>query len=93
MNGELASLDLRIAVPSVAVPVLFVLGRYDRVTDPLLAEAYLAQLAAPRKHLVLVRGVRAQRAVRRARSVQRDRVGVLALEEPRPRTEIRQARR
>jgi len=52
MNDEIGALDLRSAVPRVTVPVLFVLGRYDRVTDPSLARAYLAQLVAPRKCLV-----------------------------------------
>jgi pimeloyl-ACP methyl ester carboxylesterase len=56
MNGELGALDLRVAVRTVNVPLLLMLGRHDRVTDPALAQAYFAALAAPRKCLIWCEG-------------------------------------
>jgi hypothetical protein len=55
-DAELKTLDLRSAVSSVTVPVLFALGRYDRVTESSLAEDYLAGLSAPSKCLVWFEG-------------------------------------
>jgi pimeloyl-ACP methyl ester carboxylesterase len=52
MNQELLDLDLTRSVPSVDVPVLFLLGRHDRHADARIAEAYLARLAAPIKRVV-----------------------------------------
>ncbi len=51
MNDELLKLDLRERVPSVQVPVIFMLGRYDRQVDLRLAAAYFKHLAAPEKRL------------------------------------------
>jgi pimeloyl-ACP methyl ester carboxylesterase len=52
MNEELLGLDLARSVPSIDVPVVFFLGRYDRHTDAKLAAVYLARLRAPGKRLV-----------------------------------------
>jgi proline iminopeptidase len=52
MNEELLSLDLSRSVPSLDVPVLFFLGRYDRHTDAKLAASYFETLRAPVKRLV-----------------------------------------
>lgn len=52
MNDELLRLDLPTQVPSVDVPVHFLLGRYDRQVDSRLAAAYFERLQAPRKTLV-----------------------------------------
>jgi proline iminopeptidase len=52
MNEELLCLDLSRSVPSVDVPVLFFLGRYDRHTDAKLAGNYFETLHAPAKRLV-----------------------------------------
>jgi pimeloyl-ACP methyl ester carboxylesterase len=51
MHEELLGLDLSRSVPSVEVPVVFVLGRHDRHVDAALAEAYLERLAAPSRQL------------------------------------------
>lgn len=51
MNDELLKLDLRGRVPSVQVPVIFMLGRYDRQVDSRLAAAYFKNLVAPEKRL------------------------------------------
>ena len=51
MNDELLKLDLRARVPSVQVPVIFMLGRYDRQVDSRLAAAFLKDLVAPEKRL------------------------------------------
>ncbi|MFZ3180063.1 MAG: alpha/beta hydrolase [Methylocystis silviterrae] len=52
MNDEILGLDLRQSVPSVDVPVVFMLGRYDRQLDSRIAFAYFEQIRAPRKSLV-----------------------------------------
>ena len=52
MNEELLGLDLARSIPSVDVPVLFFLGRYDRHADGKLAATYFATLCAPVKRLV-----------------------------------------
>jgi pimeloyl-ACP methyl ester carboxylesterase len=51
MNDELLKLDLRERVQSVEVPVIFMLGRYDRQVDSCLASDYFEQLSAPEKRL------------------------------------------
>ncbi len=51
MNDELLELDLRERVKSVEVPVVFMLGRYDRQVDSCLAAEYFEQLSAPAKRL------------------------------------------
>jgi len=51
MNDELLKLDLREQVKSVDVPVIFMLGRYDRQVDSRLAAEYFEQLSAPAKQL------------------------------------------
>lgn len=52
MNDELLSLDLRRSVPSVRVPVVFMLGRYDRQLDARIAADYFEKLKARRKSLI-----------------------------------------
>jgi pimeloyl-ACP methyl ester carboxylesterase len=52
MHAERAGLDLRRSVTSVAMPVLFLLGRHDRHADATLAARYFDDLAAPAKRLV-----------------------------------------
>lgn len=52
MESELLELDLTDAVPSVDVPVFFLLGRHDRHVDARLAERYLERLGAPAKQLI-----------------------------------------
>jgi pimeloyl-ACP methyl ester carboxylesterase len=52
MHAELQGLDLGQSVPSVDVPVGFLLGRYDRHVDAKLAAAYLEALHAPSKKLI-----------------------------------------
>jgi proline iminopeptidase len=52
MMPELLTIDLRTAVPSLQVPVLFALGRHDRQVDARLAADYFAELAAPSRQLV-----------------------------------------
>ena len=49
---EFSRLDLTKRVPAVGVPVIFVLGRHDRVTPSSLAAEYLAAMRAPAKRLV-----------------------------------------
>ncbi len=49
---ELARFDLTKAVPSIEVPVTFILGRHDERTWAPLAERYLEQLDAPGKRLL-----------------------------------------
>jgi len=51
MNDELLQLDLRTQVKSVDVPVVFMLGRYDRQVESCLAAEYFEQLSAPAKRL------------------------------------------
>lgn len=51
MHEELLMLDLRNRVPAVDVPVIFMLGRYDRQVDSALAAEYFEQLSAPVKRL------------------------------------------
>lgn len=52
MNDELLSLDLTRSVPSIDVPVLFFLGRYDRHADAGVAAAYINELKAAMKRLI-----------------------------------------
>lgn len=52
MHDELLALDLHRVVPSVGVPVIFMLGKYDRQIDTRLATAYFDRLAAPEKKLI-----------------------------------------
>jgi pimeloyl-ACP methyl ester carboxylesterase len=52
MAGALLDLDLFQSVPSVTVPVFFLLGRYDRHVDARLSARYLEQLEAPSKQLI-----------------------------------------
>jgi proline iminopeptidase len=52
MNQELLSLDLTHSVPSLEVPIVFFLGRYDRHVDARIAHAYLKGLRAPIKRVV-----------------------------------------
>jgi len=52
MNRELLALDLRERVPRLEVPVVFMLGRYDRHVDADVAARYYEQLAASQKALV-----------------------------------------
>jgi pimeloyl-ACP methyl ester carboxylesterase len=49
MRQELLGLDLTRSVPTVQVPVLFCLGRYDHHLDARIAAAYFAALRAPIK--------------------------------------------
>ena len=51
MNAELLSVDLSRSAPTVDVPVLFFLGRYDRHADAKLAAAYSETLHAPVKRV------------------------------------------
>ena len=52
MYEELLGLDLLESVPSVDVPVFFLLGRYDRRVDARLAARYLERLRAPSKKVI-----------------------------------------
>lgn len=52
MHDELLRLDLRSAVPSLQIPVVFFLGRYDRHVDASIGASYFAHLSAPAKRLV-----------------------------------------
>jgi pimeloyl-ACP methyl ester carboxylesterase len=52
MNDELLGLNLAESVPSVDVPVIFLLGRYDRHVDAALAAEYFTRLRAPAARLV-----------------------------------------
>ncbi|MFO0700597.1 MAG: alpha/beta hydrolase [Nitrospira sp.] len=52
MMPELLRLDLERTVPRVEVPVVFMLGRYDRQVDSVIAARYFDTLQAPRKELV-----------------------------------------
>jgi pimeloyl-ACP methyl ester carboxylesterase len=52
MHAELQGLDLTESVASVDVPVIFLLGRFDRHVDARIAAAYLEGLRAPAKRLV-----------------------------------------
>jgi len=52
MNAELLSLDLSRSVPTVDVPVVFLLGRYDQHTNAKLATTYFESLHAPVKRLL-----------------------------------------
>jgi pimeloyl-ACP methyl ester carboxylesterase len=56
MYEELLGLDLSQSVPSVDVPVFFLLGRYDRRVDARLAARYLESLRAPSKKLIWFEG-------------------------------------
>ena len=49
MGDELLGVDLAQSVPRVDVPVLFLLGRHDRLVDARIAARYLAGLRAPFK--------------------------------------------
>jgi pimeloyl-ACP methyl ester carboxylesterase len=52
MHEELDALDLRASVPSVAVPVVFALGRHDRHVSAEIAARYFETLRAPAKRLL-----------------------------------------
>ena len=52
MHDELRGLDLAQSVPSVDVPVLFLLGRHDRHVDSRIAARYLEVLDAPSKRII-----------------------------------------
>jgi proline iminopeptidase len=52
MNAELLSLDLIRSVSTVDVPILLLVGRYDRCTNARLAAAYFETLHAPVKRLL-----------------------------------------
>ena len=52
MHDELLGLDLARSVPSVDVPVLFLLGRHDRHVDSRIAARYLEVLDAPSKRVI-----------------------------------------
>lgn len=52
MTEALLALDLRREVPSVDVPVVFMLGRHDRQLDARLAATYFDQIRSPRKSLI-----------------------------------------
>jgi proline iminopeptidase len=52
MNDELLTLHLAERVPTLDVPVFFILGRYDRHADSLIAAQYLESLQAPVKRVV-----------------------------------------
>jgi pimeloyl-ACP methyl ester carboxylesterase len=52
MAKELYGLDMRRDAPSVAVPVVFMLGRYDRHVEANQAAAYFQALEAPSKRLM-----------------------------------------
>lgn len=52
MHDELLALDLREEVPRVNVPVIFMIGRFDRQLDAQLAKAYFDDLDAPSKQII-----------------------------------------
>jgi len=52
MEKEINALDLARTVRSVKVPVVFMLGRYDRQLDASQAADYFEALLAPEKKLV-----------------------------------------
>jgi pimeloyl-ACP methyl ester carboxylesterase len=52
MNAEILTLDLRRSVAAVEVPVVFMLGHYDRQLDAHLAATYFDTLRAPAKSLI-----------------------------------------
>jgi proline iminopeptidase len=52
MEAESLEIDLPRSAPSVAIPVIFMLGRHDRQADSRLAADYFAALAAPHKELI-----------------------------------------
>jgi proline iminopeptidase len=52
MHAELEALDLSRSVPALEVPVIFLLGRYDRHVSAGVASDYFAVLRAPGKRPV-----------------------------------------
>jgi pimeloyl-ACP methyl ester carboxylesterase len=56
MADELIALDLSQSVPSVAVPVFFLLGRHDRHVEAKIAARYFESLRAPAKELIWFEG-------------------------------------
>jgi proline iminopeptidase len=52
MWPEVRAVNLEVAAPALAVPVWFLHGRNDRLTDAGVAEAYFSKLSAPSKQLV-----------------------------------------
>jgi proline iminopeptidase len=52
MQDELNALDLRRTLPAVKVPIVFMLGRYDRQLEAIQAADYFKTLSAPAKRLV-----------------------------------------
>jgi pimeloyl-ACP methyl ester carboxylesterase len=53
MTPELLTLDLEHEVTRVEVPVVFLLGRHDRITESMVAAGYFERLSAPCKRLIL----------------------------------------
>lgn len=49
LQDEMETVDLRVQVPEVKVPVVFCMGRHDYITPAELAESYLTILKAPQK--------------------------------------------
>lgn len=56
MAEEIGRLDLARDVPALAVPIAFLLGRYDHHVDAGLATAYFERLQAPAKRLMWFEG-------------------------------------
>ncbi len=56
MAGAVAELDLRREVPALGVPVVVMVGRYDRLLDPALAEGWLDAIDAPCRTLLRFAG-------------------------------------
>lgn len=52
MTPELLTRNLEVEVPQVNVPVLFLLGRHDRITESVVAARYFQKLNAPCKQLI-----------------------------------------
>ncbi|MBX3348728.1 MAG: alpha/beta hydrolase [Nitrospira sp.] len=52
MTLELLARDLEREVTRVEVPVVFLLGRHDRITESMVAAGYLERLSAPCKRLI-----------------------------------------
>jgi pimeloyl-ACP methyl ester carboxylesterase len=52
MHGELSRLDLRDSVLEVGVPLIFMLGKYDRQISNSAASTFLEKVQAPHKSLI-----------------------------------------
>jgi len=70
MHDELLRLDLTDSVPSIEVPVLFFLGRYDRHAEARVAAAYFWNTLRTAKAADLVRTLGSQCSVRRIQTFQ-----------------------